>query len=430
MKRFEEEGGPIARMLNDTRYMSKVAKEYLSFICNPNSVYVIPGQLTGILRNVWGLDFYKDKENPDSYRADHRHHTVDAFVIGCTTRSMLQMAAKASDWADKAGGQYAGRKKLFKGKFLPYDNFDDDERIEFGNLLDKVVVSYKPDHKDVKNAKKIHSTIGQLHMDTAYGPTDIKAEKKGCIVVSLRVNITELEEKDLESVADKQLAKELKKIVKISDKEKRKDALLKYGQKNKINKVKCLLEKDEDNLVPIYKKDKNGNKEEKPYKYYVGGNNYCMDIYCLRPDDKRDPKNAGKWKWEVISNFDANQNGFEPKWRKEYPTAKRVMRLFINDLIILSFNRSEKEENIPVNIRKYIKKVLDASKEKEVNIVFRVKKISSNGQFFIRPHSIAKEKADTLSWGAMTSGIFERKCRKIYINEIGEFKDPGFNSGW
>lgn len=430
MKKYEEQGGAIARMLNDTRYMSKIAKEYLGFICNPDKVDVTPGQLTAILRGAWGLNYYKDKGKKETYRTDHRHHAIDAFVIGCTTKGMLQLASKCSEWADKAGGQHEGRVKLFKGKFEPYENYGKEEREKLREIIENVVVSYKPDHKGAEEAIREHSTTGSLHQDTAYGPTDIKSKEEGKLVVSARYDIHVLTEKDIDIIADKGLAKELSKLFKILDADKRKRALDEYSKKNNIRKVKCLLEKPEQVLVPIYRIDRNGNKEEKPYKYYQGGSNYCLDIYCLRPDDKREPKNAGKWQGEVISNFDVHQRGFEPKWRKKHPTAKRIMRLFINDTLMLTFKKNEAKENLPSGIRSTIMNEFDKIEGDNIDLIFKVKKMTQSGQFFIRPHFITKDEKDSLSWGASVSGIYAYKARKIIVNEIGEYKDVGFINGW
>ena len=52
-----------------------------------------------------------------------------------------------------------------------------------------------------------------------------------------------------------------------------------------------------------------------------------MDIYA-HPE-------KGKWQSEIISRFDANQTGFCPKWKLDVPEAKLVMRLRINDLILV-----------------------------------------------------------------------------------------------
>lgn len=429
MKVFEKEGGAIARMLNDTRYMSRVAKEYLSYICDPNKVYGIPGQLTGILRGTWGLNLLKDKSIASDYRADHRHHMIDAFVTGCTTRGMLQIASRCSEWADKAGGQYAGRKKLFKDRFLPFEKFEDKERGKLMKMVENKVVSYKPDHKGLLRAVADKSTIGLLHEETAYGPAKRKAEKKGKIMVSVRKSVFDITEKELDSLVDKNAAKRLKKIFRISDKAKRTAALEKYSEEQGIKRVKLCLEKDEKVLIPVYRKDKDGNRIGDPYKYYVSGNNYCLDIYCLRPDDKRDPKNAGKWKGEVISNFAAHQLGFEPEWRKNHPTAKRIMRLFIDDMVMLTFDRKEMDAKISESIRDYVIESFSRTKDSSVDLVFRVKKMTG-GRVFIRPHFVARENADQKSWGAFAGGLLEKKARKIFVNELGEVTDPGFKMGW
>ena len=429
MKRYEQEGGIIARLLNDTRYMARVAKEYLSFICAPNKIDVPPGQLTAILRNVWGLNFLKDKNKTKSYRMDHRHHAIDAFIIGCTTKSMLQKAAQCSEKAEEMGGHFKGRIKLFKGKFLPFEGFNKNIRESFKKMIDNIIVSYKPDHKDVQKAISNYSTIGPLHEATAYGPTNLKSKKPGYIIVSIRRDLKDINEKDLDNIADKGIAKELKEILKIKDIDKRKKLLEKYSKDNNIKKVTCYEEKDENVLIPIYKKKSDGTYYEKPYKYYIGGNNYCIDIICLRPDDKREPEKAGKWKGEVISNYNAHKPNFEPKWRKEHPTAKRIMRLFINDMIVLTFNKKDKND-FPKNIKNFILEEFNKTKKNEVDMVFRIKKISTNGTFFITPHFIVKDEKDKFSWGASVSGIFIYKARKVYVDELGKIIDNGFIQGW
>lgn len=52
----EDTAGFIERQLNDTRYMSKKAKEILSEICDKNNIRVLPGSLTSELRHLWDLN--------------------------------------------------------------------------------------------------------------------------------------------------------------------------------------------------------------------------------------------------------------------------------------------------------------------------------------------------------------------------------------
>ncbi|MCX8018375.1 MAG: type II CRISPR RNA-guided endonuclease Cas9, partial [Rhodocyclaceae bacterium] len=84
----------LARALNDTRYLSRIAREYLSLIC-PQATRVIPGQMTALLRAKFGLNDILGLEG-EKNRNDHRHHAVDACVIGVTDQGLLQRFAQAS----------------------------------------------------------------------------------------------------------------------------------------------------------------------------------------------------------------------------------------------------------------------------------------------------------------------------------------------
>lgn len=137
----------LARALNDTRHLSRVAREYLSLVC-PQNTRVIPGRMTAMLRakfglnNVLGVDGLKN-------RNDHRHHAVDACVIAVTDQGLLQRFAKAS--ADAREQQL---NRLVESMPLPWDSYREHVARAIGNIW----VSHKPDH----------SHEGAMHNDTAY----------------------------------------------------------------------------------------------------------------------------------------------------------------------------------------------------------------------------------------------------------------------
>lgn len=132
--RFDEGDGFIARQLNDNRYLSKAARDYLSCICPSNHIWGIPGFNTAFLRSRWGLNRILNK-NGDPYsknRTDHRHHSIDAVVIGLTDRGMIKEMAdlnKTYDSVDRMN--------------VPPFPFDID-RVKY--ILKNMVVSYKLDH--------------------------------------------------------------------------------------------------------------------------------------------------------------------------------------------------------------------------------------------------------------------------------------------
>ena len=154
------------------------------------------------------------------------------------------------------------------------------------------------------------------------------------------------------------------------------------------------------------------------YKWYVGGNNFCAEVFEIRPDDKRYPKDAGTWKTEIISNYVAELNSGTPLWHKKYPTARRVMSLRINDLVMAEFSKND--PNLPNGLKDAVAHQCAFEKKDVIEMVFRVKKINSSGTVYLRPHYIAREKADTQSWIASPSSLYAHKARKIQVSPTGK----------
>lgn len=137
----------LARALNDTRHLSRVAREYLSLIC-PQGTRVIPGQMTAMLRAKFGLNDILGLQG-EKNRNDHRHHAVDACVIGVTDQGLLQRFAQAS-----ASAREAELGRLVDDMPLPWETYREHVARAVGNIL----VSHKPDH----------GHEGAMHNDTAY----------------------------------------------------------------------------------------------------------------------------------------------------------------------------------------------------------------------------------------------------------------------
>jgi CRISPR-associated endonuclease Csn1 len=145
---LREDKGFLARALNDTRYLSRVAREYVSLIC-PQATRVIPGQMTAMMRGKFGLNDVLGL-NGEKNRNDHRHHAVDACVIGVTDQGMLQRFAQAS-----ASARERQLNRLVENMPLPWPSY----REHVARAVSNIWVSHKPDH----------SHEGAMHNDTAYG---------------------------------------------------------------------------------------------------------------------------------------------------------------------------------------------------------------------------------------------------------------------
>ncbi|MDH5611110.1 MAG: type II CRISPR RNA-guided endonuclease Cas9 [Gammaproteobacteria bacterium] len=126
----------LARALNDTAYLSRIAKEYLSCVCPPNMVRAIPGRMTALLRGKYGLNDLLSNDDHKN-RDDHRHHAVDAAVVAITDQGLLQRFSKASAYA-----RQHQLNKLVDEMPYPWPTF----RADVQRGLNNIYVSHKPDH--------------------------------------------------------------------------------------------------------------------------------------------------------------------------------------------------------------------------------------------------------------------------------------------
>jgi len=130
-----EDKGFLPRALNDTRHLSRVAREYLSLIC-PQGTRVIPGRMTAMLRAKFGLNDILGLDG-EKNRNDHRHHAVDACVIAVTDQGLLSRFAQAS-----ASAREKQLNRLVETMPLPWDSYRDHVQ----RAINHIWVSHKPDH--------------------------------------------------------------------------------------------------------------------------------------------------------------------------------------------------------------------------------------------------------------------------------------------
>jgi len=388
----------IARMLNDTRYMTKVTKAYLSAVFDnekgKSKIWAVPGQMTALLRDKWGLNDMLGEEDGQKDRTDHRHHAIDAFVIGCSDRSTFKRLSDAARKLEEDEKLYDKRHKLVTDLQDPFGGF----RQQMTEKLENMVISYKPDHGNAAgaiNAPRPY-TIAGLHMDTAYGFIR-KGDKKGAIVIATRKPIgSMIDQKNIDKIADMSICAALTKHLEgmKEGSAEWKAALVKFSQDTGTRRVRIHIEKTRDSLIPIRQPVDKGPQETRgeEYKLYELRGNYCAEIYC--PSKGED---TGQWLCEIIPNYYAHQKDFIPQWRKSNPTAKLVMRLQIDDMVAYEEKGNEK--------------------------ICRVKKMTS-GLVYFRENKIAKEEADKLSRKMSATQMQEFNVRKISVDILGRVKDP------
>jgi CRISPR-associated endonuclease Csn1 len=191
------------RLLNDTRYATKLAGEYLGLLYGGTNdsegkkrIFATNGQITAKLRAVWHLNgILNDGPTEDGgqklkSRDDHRHHAVDALVTALADGGKIQMLSHAAERAP------AERHRLYGSVEEPWPDFVDSVREEIA----RVVVSHRV-------SKKVR---GALHQETYYSPPiqsqsklDAKPKKNTIKQVHhTRKHLERLSANDLENIAD------------------------------------------------------------------------------------------------------------------------------------------------------------------------------------------------------------------------------------
>ena len=382
MARFEKENGFIARHLTDTAYIARIARQYLSHVCPASRVRATPGRLTSLLRGKWGLNELLPDHNfsntaQPKNRLDHRHHAIDAFVVGVTDAGLLQRVATAAE---------ESRDRLIADMPDPYPGFRDDLR----DRLAGIVVSHRPDH----------GVGGQMHEDTAYGLAS-EAERADGWTLTYRKPLEGLNEKEMERIRDPALRDALAAHVAA---EKRVGRTLREAQAGfrwpagtgrPVRHVR-LLKKE-----ARFETFANGGGE--PYKALVPGENHHVDIVAL-PD--------GKWIGWGVTVFEANraaaERGSPPPWKREHPAGRLVMRLHKGDSIKMLVDGDER-----------------------VMRVLRL--VPSNNRIELIEHTEAgkyddrvKDKADPFDlFRKSFSRLHGLKARKVHVDALGRVRDPG-----
>jgi CRISPR-associated endonuclease Csn1 len=312
-KHFEKIGGFQARQLNETGWLARVAKQYLTAVTDPYKIHVLPGKLTAMIRAKWGLnDLLPDHNYSNAKnRKDHRHHAIDALVAALTDRSLLHRMSSAYD--DE-------RQKIEVP--LPWPTLRDD----LDAALKKMVVSHKPDH-GVFGVRKggRDNTSGQLHEDTAYGTVKLPEKENGANLV-YRKTFRDLKETEIGRIRDRRLRDLVAAHVEREKREGKdlKSALLSFAERTDIpglpgpiRHVRLTKAEKPEYLVPIH--DESGNA----YKAYSAGENAFVDIL-------QSPE--GKWIARATTVFQANQQN-ENLADAQGIGGKLIMRVFKGDML-------------------------------------------------------------------------------------------------
>lgn len=397
-----------SRQLNDTRYISREAKEYLSKICK--NIVVSPGQATSNLRQKWGLNNILNTDNEAKSREDHRHHAIDALVMACTKVSYVQELAKWNRY---------NRGYDLKQFPLPWETF----RFDSEKAVEKILVSHKRVSNDVtvrthiteKNGKKYKnvgvSARGQLHKETVFGKRTFKGEE----AFHVRKSIDSLETvKHIDKVVDETIKLLiLKRVNELGGfaKDKIPANTFFIVDENGIKQPQIFLPNKNGDPVPILKirmKENIGGAEKlkSDVNQWVNPrNNHHVLIY---KDEKGNLKEEVVTFWTVVERKRTRQSAYQlPADGKEIVTT-----LHINDMFLLGLN----EEEIIWENPDY-----DLLREN----LHRVQKLTS-GDYFFRKHTSSTVIDDNFKqirgFGEGKTGWFTFNPIKVKISVSGKIE--------
>ncbi len=412
MEKFADEEGFLARQLTDMQYGARMALTYLASLYpteeadaegvlrRHSRVRALPGRMTEMLRRKWGLNDLLPDHNiaggdtvKEKNRKDHRHHAIDAFVIACTSRSLIQKIATASAALEREGAE-----RIVAEIAEPWPGF----REELRTKVNATVTSHRPDHGTVSRAgygTGKGQTAGKLHNDTAYGLTGETDDRGNDLVVSRKPLSAFRAARDLDGIRDGQLrdalqqatyglaGRDFEQAVHKLARQERLD-----GKDNPFRNLRRIRVVEPLKTIPI--RDGTG----KAYKSYKGDSNHRYDVWKL-PD--------GKWVAEVVTTFDAHQPDWQSTIRQQHPTAKKVLSLTRDDAV--------------------------AADGQDGRIIYRVVKFNTAGQVYLAPHNEAGalkardgDPSDPFKYvSKAASGLRAINARQARVDEIGQVFDPG-----
>jgi CRISPR-associated endonuclease Csn1 len=325
-----------SRQLNDTRFISKEAKNYLTQICN--KVIVSPGQMTANLRQKWGLNTVLNDENAKT-REDHRHHAIDALVMACGKTSYLQELSKWNRY---------NRNYDLKDFPMPWETF----RFDAEKAVDKILISHKRISNDItirytkveKNGKthinKGVAARGQLHKETVFGKRNFNGDEAFHVRKAIDSLTTE---KQLEKVVDETIRKLIHKRIQelggfvkgvipantffIVDEDGVKQPQIFLPNKNGAP-VPILKVRMKENIGGAEQLKDNVNQWVNPR------NNHHVLIY---KDEKENLKEEVVTFWTVVER---KRKGF-PIYQLPLDGKEIITTLHINDMFLLGLNEDE-----------------------------------------------------------------------------------------
>ncbi|MBR9651937.1 type II CRISPR RNA-guided endonuclease Cas9 [Thalassovita aquimarina] len=333
MEVFEQQKSFDDRQLHATGYLARVVRAYAEALFDKtdadgnvrNHVWMLPGRMTSMLRHRWGLNL---GDHNRKNRDDHRHHAIDAAVIGVIDRAMIK---RLQDAAKTVGAHTLSR--VLPAPPEPFPGY----RNQVMAAVARINVSHRAKHGQA-NPTDPSRTSGRLHEDTAFGLIREAPENQAELTIGnvvVRKPTTSLTDKEIRQIRDVKLrhsamaATEPSRAAGLSKSEAdklRTRLLSEWVEKTGHRRLRII--KRENSVRPVL--DSTG----RAYKFFAPGEVSCIDL--IEFEDK--------WYCHAQSVWDAN-SGQSQAWQDIWPDGRFIMRLHKGDTVQL-FDWDDEEGSI------------------------------------------------------------------------------------
>ncbi|HEY2881349.1 MAG TPA: type II CRISPR RNA-guided endonuclease Cas9, partial [Pirellulales bacterium] len=279
------------RQLTETRYISRLAAQYLELLYggranleHEQKVFVRTGGSTSYLRAELKLNtLLGDPDANEKTREDHRHHAIDALVVALTDQSTIQQLAASAQQASQIG------RRLFTPIELPWSSLLDDVKTH----LDQINVSSRVNRK----------LAGQLHDATVFSKPHpfVDAKGKPAEAHHVRKPLAAMSPQEVERIVDDRVRQLVKEKLNLIGQEPAKafqgDQNLPYftTKDGRTVLIKRARIRKSDSVIKV------GSGTAARY-VAPGANNHMEIVAVLNADGS-----AKKWEGVIVSRFDAHR---------------------------------------------------------------------------------------------------------------------------
>ena len=304
----------LERNLNDTRYASKLAMQYLAMLyggvvdkTGRRRIYAIAGGCTALIRRAWGGNYLLGEG--EKVRDDHRHHAIDAMTIALTTPALVQVVAKMTP----------ERRREFNDKTKQF--IDSRFYQQASAMLESCAVSHHV----------INKMRGALHKETIYS----KDYSNGDNIRHERIALDKLKAGDIKKIVDPAIRSIILEKLGVDDEDNVTDAMLKiFGDQADYP----VMRDRKGNVVNVIKKVRIARKLQTRTigkgdgrREVVNETNYILAIFA-KLNEKGEETG---WVGEVVTLMDAVQRKQrrQPLFEKNRPGMKFKFSLQKGDIV-------------------------------------------------------------------------------------------------